>query len=462
VRKFLIESYGCQMNVHDAERLAGLLERSGYAATDSPAEADLVVVNTCSVRDKAEDKLFHRLDELRHERKPSRVVAVTGCVAQQEGDKIAERARDVNVIVGTQAMKQLPALAAAAFAQPGFVRVDVNPYEDVSFPLGVVRRGDPVKAYVTIIEGCNDFCAFCVVPYTRGHERMRPVREVLAEVEQAAATGHREVQLLGQIVNHYQAPDDMGCDFPELLSRVHAVPGIERIRFASPHPRHVTDRLIDAMAALPKVARHLHLPVQSGSTRMLASMRRRHTREDYLSLVDQLRARVPGIRLSTDLIIGFPGETDADFEATLSLVDLVRFHSIFSFKYSTRPNTLASRRLPDDVPEPEKTRRIVAVQARQKDIQLDLHRELFGRDVEILVDGESRRGDELSGRTSGNTVVNVAGPREWIGRFATVRVVRTGANSLSGVATAVEGVGAAAVAEWANRESLNGGPSDAD
>lgn len=462
MRKFLIESYGCQMNVHDAERLAGLLERSGYAATDSPAEADLVVVNTCSVRDKAEDKLFHRLDELRHERKPSRVVAVTGCVAQQEGDKIADRARDVNVVVGTQAMKQLPALAAAAFDQPGFVRVDVNPYEDVSFPLGVVRRGDPVKAYVTIIEGCNDFCAFCVVPYTRGHERMRPVREVLAEVEQAAATGHRELQLLGQIVNHYQAPDDPSCDFAELLSRVQSVPGIERIRFASPHPRHVTERLIDAMALLPKVARHLHLPVQSGSTRMLASMRRRHTREEYLSLVDRLRARMPDIRLSTDLIIGFPGETEADFEETLSLVERVRFHSIFSFKYSTRPNTLASKRLPDDVPEPEKTRRIVAVQARQKDIQLDLHRELLGREVEMLVDGESRRGDELSGRTSGNTVVNVDGPAEWIGRFATVRVVRTGANSLSGVATAVEGMGAAAVAEWANRESANGGPSDAD
>ena len=197
MRKFLIESYGCQMNVHDAERLAGLLERSGYEATTSPLDADLVVVNTCSVREKAEDKLFHRLDELRHERKPSRVVAVTGCVAQQEGDRIARRARDVNVIVGTQAMKQLPALAEAAFTRPGFVRVAVNPYEDVSFPLGVVRRADPVKAYVTVIEGCNDFCAFCVVPYTRGHERMRPVAEVLAEVRQAAAGGHREVHLLG-------------------------------------------------------------------------------------------------------------------------------------------------------------------------------------------------------------------------------------------------------------------------
>jgi tRNA-2-methylthio-N6-dimethylallyladenosine synthase len=462
VRKFLIESYGCQMNVHDAERLAGLLERSGYEPTTLPGEADLVVVNTCSVRDKAEDKLFHRLDELRHERKPARVVAVTGCVAQQEGERIAARARDVNVIVGTQAMKQLPALAEAAFTRPGFVRVDVNPYEDVSFPLGVVRRGDPVKAYVTIIEGCNDFCAFCVVPYTRGHERMRPVSELLAEVRQAATSGHREVHLLGQIVNHYQAPDDEGCDFAELLRRVDAVPGIARIRFASPHPRHVTDRLIEAMASLPKVARHLHLPVQSGSTRMLSSMRRRHTRDEYLELVERLKRRVPGLRLSTDLIVGFPGETAEDFAATLSLLDAVRFHSVFSFKYATRPNTLAAKRLADDVPEPEKTRRIVELQARQKAIQTELHRDLLGTDVQILIDGESRRGDELSGRTSGNTVVNVSGPTEWIGRFATVRVERTGANSLSGVATAVEGVDRAQVAAWADRRAAAGGQGDAD
>lgn len=461
MRKFLIENYGCQMNVHDAERLAGLLERSGYEPTDAPGEADLVVVNTCSVREKAEDKLFHRLDELRHDRKPGRIVAVTGCVAQQEGDRIAARARDVAVVVGTQAMKQLPALAADAFAQPGFVRVDVNPYEDVSFPLGVVRRGDPVKAYVTIIEGCNDFCAFCVVPYTRGHERMRPVRDVLAEVRQAAAGGHREVHLLGQIVNHYQAPDDPGCDFAELLGRVHDVDGVARIRFASPHPRHVTEGLIDAMATLPKVMPHLHLPVQSGSTRILAAMRRRHTREEYLDLVARLRARIPGIRLSTDLIVGFPGETAADFEDTLSLVDQVRFHSIFSFKYSTRPNTLAAKRLPDDVEEGEKTKRIVEVQARQKAIQQALHQAAIGDLVEVLIDGPSRRGDELSGRTPGNTVVNLPGPATWVGRMASVRVDRAGANSLSGVAESVEHEDGPVVLGWAGRRR-DGGQGDAD
>lgn len=456
MRKFLIESYGCQMNVHDAERLAGLLERSGYEVTDSAAEADVVVVNTCSVREKAEDKLFHRLDELRHDRKSGSIVAVTGCVAQQEGEKIAARARDVGVIVGTQAMKQLPALAEEALAKPGFVRVDVNPYEDVSFPLGVVRRSDPVKAYVTIIEGCNDFCAFCVVPYTRGHERMRPVSEVLAEVEQAARSGHREVHLLGQIVNHYQAPDDEGCDFAELLRRVSEVEGISRIRFASPHPRHVSGRLIHALANLPKVARHLHLPVQSGSTRVLKEMRRRHDREHYLDLVDRLRAAIPDLRLSTDIIVGFPGETERDFEQTLSLLETVRFHSVFSFKYSTRPNTLAAKRLADDVPEPEKTRRITALQAAQKEIQLDLHARMLGTRVDVLLDGLSRRRDELSGRTTGNTVVNLPGESHWVGRMATVEIVRTGANSLSGVPLTVEGCAPEEVGRWGSAAHANG------
>ena len=226
----------------------------------------------------------------------------------------------IDVIVGTQSLKQLPALieqaAADAEAAP---RIDVNAYEDVSFPLGVARRHDPVKAYVTIIEGCNEFCSFCVVPYTRGHERMRPKRDIVNEVIQAAGEGHREIQLLGQIVNHYQAPDDPSCDFAALLEAVHDVPGVERIRFASPHPRHVPMRLIEAVRDLPKVCKHFHLPVQSGSTRVLEAMRRRYTRESYLELVATLRDMVPGITLTTDMIVGFPGETDADFDETLSL-----------------------------------------------------------------------------------------------------------------------------------------------
>ncbi len=294
--------------------------------------------------------------------------------------------------------------------------MDLGAHDNVAFPFGVTRRDDPVRAWVTIIEGCNEYCSFCVVPYTRGHERMRPKAEILAEVRDAAARGLREVQLLGQIVNHYQAPDDPACDFAALLEAVHEVDGIARIRFASPHPRHVTSRLIAAIRDLPKVCKHLHLPVQSGSSRVLNLMRRRYTRDSYLALVDQLRADVPGIALSTDMIVGFPGETAADFDDTLSLTAGVRFHSMFSFKYSERPNTLASKRYADDVPETEKTRRIVTLQALQRDVQLDLHATLVGQTVEVLADAGSRRREtELSGRTTGNTVVNFPGERVAIG-----------------------------------------------
>jgi tRNA-2-methylthio-N6-dimethylallyladenosine synthase len=311
--------------------------------------------------------------------------------------------------------------------------VDLDPLEDISFPLGIARRADPFKAYVTIIEGCNEFCAFCVVPYTRGHERMRPAGEIVDEVQRAVDTGAREVQLLGQIVNHYQAPDDRACDFAALLERVHAVEGLERIRFASPHPRHVTSRMIAAMRDLPKVCRHLHLPVQSGSSRVLAAMRRRHTREQYLDLVDRLRSTLPDIALSTDMIVGFPGETGRDFQETLTLTRTVRYHSMFSFKYSPRPNTLALKRLPDDVPEDEKRDRIVALQALQKEIQGELYAASVGRVESVLVDSRSRRRDwELSGRTSGNTVVNFSGAPDLIGQTVAVRITEANPNSLRG------------------------------
>jgi len=362
------------------------------------------------------------------------VVAVTGCVAQQEAGALLKRSNMIDVIVGTQSLKQLPVLVNQAVADADAApSIDVNVYDDVSFPLGVARRHDPVKAYVTIIEGCNEFCSFCVVPYTRGTERMRPKRDILEEVIHAAGEGHREIQLLGQIVNHYQAPDDPLCDFAALLEAVHEVPGVERVRFASPHPRHVPARLIQAVRDLPKVCKHFHLPVQSGSTRVLAAMRRRYTRESYLDLVTTLKETVPGIALTTDMIVGFPGETDADFEDTMSLTREVRYESMFTFKYSPRPNTLAQKRCPDDVTELEKTRRIVALQALQRDIQLAMHEAQVGSTVNVLVDSVSRRRDsELSGRTFGNTVVNFPGPRAWLGRTMPVRVTRAGAYSLAG------------------------------
>jgi len=437
-RKYLIETYGCQMNVHDSERMAGLLDQAGYEPTADEADADVVLINTCSVREKAEEKLFTRLGEFHQmqlETGHRPLVAVAGCVAQQEGPQILRRSKAVDVIVGTQNLKRLPLLVEQAMETPGrrTPLMDLDPLGDVSFPLGIARREDPVKAYVTIIEGCNEFCAFCVVPYTRGHERMRPVADIVLEAAQAVATGAKEIQLLGQIVNHYQAPDDPACDFPALLERLNDIDGLERIRFASPHPRHVTARMIEALRTLPRVCRHLHLPVQSGSSRVLAQMRRRHTREDYLALVERLRDAIPDIALSTDMIVGFPGETDEDFAATLSLTARVRYHSMFSFKYSPRPNTLALKRLKDDVSDGEKTRRIVELQELQKQVQGELYRAAVGSVVDVLVDARSRRREwELSGRTSGNTVVNFAGSPEWIGRLVPVRITAANPNSLKG------------------------------
>ena len=448
-RKYFIETFGCQMNHHDSERLAGLLEAEGYEPGLDETTSDLVVVNTCSVREKAEEKLYSRLGEIRQAAREAGtrpILAVAGCVAQQEGEKLLKRGADIDVVVGTQSMKRLPALVEQA-REEGRRRIDIHPYEDVSFPLGMVRHSDPVRAWVTIIEGCNEFCAFCVVPYTRGHERMRPVVDILAEVELAASTGRREVQLLGQIVNHYQAPDDPSCDFAGLLERVSQVPGVERIRFASPHPRYVTQRLIEAIRDIPAVCKHLHLPLQSGSSRILAAMRRRHTRQYYLELVDQVRNAVPTIALSTDLIVGFPGETDADFADTMSVVRAVDFHAIYSFKYSPRPNTLALKRMPDDVSESVKTTRIMALQALQRDLQIARFTRAIGTVEMVLVDSVSRRrGDELAGRTESNIVVNFAGPADWIGRLVPIRFTAAAPNSVRG-----EAVGECALA--GSRES---------
>lgn len=453
--KYLVETFGCQMNQHDSERMAGLLEQAGYDRTDDDRDADVIVINTCSVRERAEEKLYTRLGEIRvmgEETGSHPVVAVTGCVAQQEGEKLLAKTNGhvIDVLVGTQSLKMLPVLVSQAgggrrearlgvsrSAEPRTpVRVDLNPYDDVSFPLGVAKRDDPHRAYVTIIEGCNEFCAFCVVPYTRGKERMRPARDIVGDVRHAADTGAKEVQLLGQIVNHYQAPDE-ACDFAELLSRVSDVAGIERIRFASPHPRHVTRRMMEAMRDLPKVCRHLHLPVQSGSTRVLHRMRRRHTREAYLELVAMLRETMPDLALSTDMIVGFPGETADDFEQTLSLTAAARYHSMFSFKYSPRPNTLALKRMPDDVSDEEKTRRIVALQGLQRTIQRELFEAAVGRIEPVLIDATSRRREwELSGRTPGNTVVNLPGDPLWVGRTVQVRITGANPNSLRGEAVA--------------------------
>jgi tRNA-2-methylthio-N6-dimethylallyladenosine synthase len=415
-RTYVVETYGCQMNVHDSERMAGLLEADGYVRAATPETADVVVVNTCSVRERAEEKLFTRLGEIRAaaaETGHRPLVAVAGCVAQQEGAAILKRSKLVDVVIGTQAVKQLPSLVARSAEGTRAPLIDLHPHEDVSFPFGLTRRDDPVRAYVTIIEGCNEFCSFCVVPYTRGH---------------------------GQIVNHYQAPDRAGVDFAALLELVHEVEGVARIRFASPHPRHFSARTIGAIRDLPKVCKHLHMPVQSGSTPILKQMRRRYSREEYLDLVASIRETIPGVALSTDVIVGFPGETEADFDNTLSLTASVRFHSIYSFKYSPRPRTLAGQRYVDDVAEPDKTRRIVALQQLQKTIQGEIFEAMVGKAYEVLVDGPSRRRpDEWAGRTDGNTIVNLAWPADASrlsdprGQIVRARVTEAGPNALKGV-----------------------------
>ena len=447
-KKYLIETFGCQMNVHDSERMAGLLDQAGYEPTAEDGEADVIVINTCSVREHAEEKLYTRLGELRvleQETGHKPIVAVAGCVAQQEGDSLLKKTNGqvIDIVMGTQRLKMLPLLVEKA-ARSTHAEVDINPLDDVTFPLGITRRSDPIKAYVTIIEGCNDYCAFCVVPYTRGHERMRARADILADVREAVESGRKEIQLLGQIVNHYHAPDDPSCDFAQLLADVNDVPGVERIRFASPHPRHTGARLIEAVRDLPKVCKHIHLPVQSGSTRVLTAMRRRHTREQYLDLVAHIRESIPGVALSTDMIVGFPGETAADFDETMSLTAAAQYHSMFSFKYSVRPNTLASKRMPDDVSEADKTARIVALQSLQRAIQTRLHESAVGTVVEVLVDQASRRHDgEISGRTAGNTVVSFpvpvhsggsTRPVDWIGRTVPVMIRRAGPHRLTGEA----------------------------
>ena len=396
-KHYLIETFGCQMNIHDSERMAGLLEQAGYERASSDRDADVILINTCSVREHAEDKLYTRLGELRmleEETHRKATVVVAGCVAQQEGQRLLKNTNGhiIDVVLGTQQQKLLPMLVerSAAVRLPV---VEISPLDDVTFPFGITRRDDPIKAYVSIVEGCNDHCAFCVVPHTRGHERMRAKAEILAEVQVAVASGRREIQLLGQIVNHYQAPDEPGCDFAGLLRAVDATPGVARIRFASPHPRHTGANLIAAIAELPTVCKHLHLPLQSGSSRILKAMRRRHTREEYLELVYRVRDAVPDIMLSTDVIVGFPGETAADFDDTLSLVEEAQFVSMFSFKYSVRPNTLAAKRMPDDVTEADKTSRIVALQSLQRGIQTSIHEQMVGRSFDVLIDSESRRTD---------------------------------------------------------------------
>jgi tRNA-2-methylthio-N6-dimethylallyladenosine synthase len=432
-RRFYIETFGCQMNEHDSEKIAGLLSHRGMIPVHSLDEADLFLLNTCSIREKAAQKVYSRLGEVKA-RKISHqgfVIGVVGCVAQQEGRKLLRRAPYVDLVVGTHMYHALPDLLEETDTfRHQKVAVDLF-NESPPVEIGSVLRRDAFRASVTIMEGCNKQCSFCVVPHTRGKERNREGRLILDEIRRLAAQGYVEVLLLGQTVNSYRDPANPRFRFSDLLSGVAEIPGIERVRFTSPHPRAFDQKTVQAMAAYPNICDQVHLPVQSGSTRILKKMRRQYSREWFLDLIERFDRSGRPIRFSTDVIVGFPGETEKDFEETLSLVAQVRFESMFSFKYSPRPHT-ESFDWADEVPEMEKSRRLASLQLLQRDIQINLHRERYlGRTFPILTEGTARDRTQRCGRTTTNKIVNFEG-NDRPGTFTDVLITETGPNSLIG------------------------------
>ncbi|MFB3828279.1 MAG: tRNA (N6-isopentenyl adenosine(37)-C2)-methylthiotransferase MiaB [Bryobacteraceae bacterium] len=436
-KKFYIETFGCQMNVHDSEKVVGTLISQGYTPAGSPEEADLVLYNTCSIRDKAEQKVFSRLSQFRRGGN-GKLFGVLGCVAQQEGERIFERAPHVSLVCGSASYSRLAEMLAEL--ERGNRRVaglDLDTGETFETPM--TRRDNPHRAYITIIEGCDKNCAYCVVPFTRGRERSRPSGSILEETRQLADSGYTEIQLLGQNVNSYRDPSPAGLNFAGLLARVGEVAGIRRVRFTTSHPRDFTRDIVDAIGANPVLCNQVHLPVQSGSDRVLAAMDRLYTREEYLERVAWLKASPRDISLSTDIIVGFPGETAEDFDETLSLLDEVEYDAMFSFRYSPRPNT-AALAFGDHVPEDEKARRLMTLNERQRAIQVRRNTALIGTVQEVLVEGRNPALNQWIGRTSQNRILNFAHPGSngdsLVGRYLPVRVTRAGPNSLVGESAA--------------------------
>lgn len=435
-RKLYIHTFGCQMNEYDSSRLSDLLSEShGYQRTDDPEDADMVLLNTCSVREKAQEKVFSTLGRWRRikDRKRGLVIGVGGCVASQEGRMIINRAPYVDMVFGPQTLHRLPQMLDEVLEEQGQA-VDVGFPEIEKFDHLPPPRTDGVKAFVSIMEGCSKYCSFCVVPYTRGTEFSRPFDDVIEEVAGLAEQGVREISLLGQNVNAYRgrAHDGRVVEFAELLHYVAAVDGIDRLRYTTSHPIDFTDELVDAYAAIPELVSHLHLPVQSGSDRILARMKRGYTVAQYLEWIDRVRAKRPGISLSSDFIVGFPGETDGDFEATMALVERVRFDHSFSFLYSPRPGTPAEL-LPDDTPVDVKKARLARL---QRTILASAHRisaAMVGSVQSVLVEGPSRKDPaQYSGRTENNRVVNFDGDERLVGRFADILITEALPNSLRG------------------------------
>jgi tRNA-2-methylthio-N6-dimethylallyladenosine synthase len=434
-RKLYLRSYGCQMNQYDSEKISELLHASeGAERTGNPADADLIVFNTCSVREKAQEKVFADLGRARELKKarPGLMIAVGGCVASQEGPAIVKRAPYVDVVFGPQTLHRLPELLARRRAS-GEPQVDVSFPEIEKFDHLPPSRTEGAAAFVSIMEGCSKYCSFCVVPYTRGEEVSRPFDDVIAEIAGLAGRGVREITLLGQNVNAWRGDiEGNAADFSELLLFIHEVAGIERIRYTTSHPREFSQRLIDAHAALPKLAAHVHLPVQSGSDRILAAMKRGYTSLEYRSIVRRLRQARAGISLSSDFIVGFPGETGADFEATLKLAADLAFDGSFSFVYSPRPGTPAAD-LPDTISAAEKSQRLNRLQAQLEAQARSVSEAMLGRTERVLVEGHSKKNAaELCGRTANTRVVNFPGSERLIREFAQVRISAVLSHTLRG------------------------------
>lgn len=429
--RYTILTWGCQMNEHDSEKMAGSLHAMGYQRADSAEEADVVLLNTCAIREKATDKVFSELGRLRTlglgERRP--VLGVCGCVAQMEGERIFERAPWVDFVLGPRGIGSLPRMVEAAKQRRRSIDV-VHHQESVLFPWQIAERGEGPHAYVTVIEGCNKPCAFCIVPKTRGPEASRLLQDVVREVEVLAASGRREIEFLGQTVNAYR--DSAGRRLSDLLAAADQVPGVERLRFTTSHPVHLTADLIGAMARLQHVCPHIHLPVQSGSDRVLRRMRRGYDRSGFLARVEALREAVAGVEISTDMIVGFPGETDEDFAKTLSLLTEVAFATVYAFTYSPRPGTEAAE-MTDVVPPAEKDHRLAILLETQRRIQEHANRAKIGSVFEVMIDGPSKRHPEdWTGRTLHNAIVNFRAAGQNPGDLLPVRVLEATPFSLRG------------------------------
>jgi tRNA-2-methylthio-N6-dimethylallyladenosine synthase len=431
LKTFYLETFGCQMNVHDSEKVAGVLLGRGYQQVETIDAAKLVLYNTCSIREKAAQKIYSRLGAYAKYPGEEKIIGVLGCVAQQEGEEIFERSPWVRLVCGSASYSKLPDLIAEL--ETGNRRVmGLDTDTDATFETEITRRDNPFRAYLTIIEGCDKACSYCVVPFTRGPERSRASASVLEEVRRLSDAGYSEIQLLGQTVNSYKDPSSKQMSFAELLVAVAAVQGIRRVRFTTSHPRDFGRDIVEAIDAVPELCDHVHLPVQSGSTRVLRAMLRTYTREEYLQKIAMIREARRPISVTSDVIVGFPGETEEDVEETLSLLDAAQYDGVFAFQYSPRPNTSAQH-MPDAIPEEEKGRRLARVMDRQREIQRARNESLVGEAFEVLVDGASRRPGQWSGRCSSNRILNFTSPREnLLGEYVQVRVASSSPNCLIG------------------------------